>query len=193
MRKIKGLRVPIHYYDIERKIKKKDSQIEISTKDEDFEYNLKTIVSQIVSKFKISVLYDTFEIDKIEFLNRYIPLKKVNYISCGFLTFGEEVQNFKKTLTDIEKKIFDIVVLVHSKTSFEIIKDMVFEEAKKERLSIEEIIFVYEPFSQNLNKDIIEKVFVLIDPTQSQIQYINNQLTPLYTWIFIIPWVSLRK
>lgn len=190
MRKIKGLKVPLRYYDIERKIRKIEG-INLSEK-EGIEY-IKNLVSSIISNFNISVVYDTFEIDKNEILKRFIQIKKSNYVSCGFLTFGSYIESKKNDYDEIEKRIFDVIVDVHSKTAFDIIKDMISEEAKKERLSTENIITVYNPITSEYNNEVCEFIFKVINLKEGLIEYNNGIIKPLYSWAFLLPWVSSKK
>lgn len=188
MRKIKGLKIPLRYYDIERKVKK---NILLLHNEKDFDSFLKQILSSIISAFEASLIYDTFDITNDDSFNAFINKKRTNYISCGFFTFGFKLN--RETFQDeLEKKIFDTVIEVQSKVSFEIVKDIIKEEAKKERLSVEDIMIVYEP---NLVKDqkILEKVINLINLDNNLIEYREGKIYPLYSWSFLVPWVSSKK
>lgn len=190
MRKIKGLKVPIRYYDIERRIKK-IAIFNNNTEGSDFQNFLKQTISSIVLSFEISLVYDNIEVKNDEVLSNAFGSKKINYISCGFFTFGKNAD--KESLTEeIERKVFEVVIDVHSKTAIEVIKDLIKEEAKKERLSVEELIVVYEP---NVIKDqkLLDRIINLITLENSSISYHDGKLYPLYSWAFLVPWVSSRK
>lgn len=189
MRKIKGLKVPLRYYEIERKLRK--SVVLPKENENDLDNFLKQTVSSIISSFQISLIYDTFDITKDDFFKSFVNRKKTNYISCGFFTFGYNL-NRDSFQDDLEKNIFDIVIDVQSKTSFEIIKDVIKEEAKKERLSVEEIITIYEPGSVK-EPQILEKIVNLINLDNNLIEYKDGKIYPIYSWSFLVPWVSSKK
>ncbi len=191
MRKIKGLKIPIRYYDIERKIKKKSIDLSSVFGKDDTDTNLKNFISLSASWLKIMLIYDTFDLSKDDILKGLINNKRITYASFCFLTLGSYIDEKKKSIDEAEVEIFDILIDVVCHTSFEALKDIIDEEAKKEKFTAGDITFIYQP-SKEITSSVVH-IYNLLNLSSEGIEIRDNFIFPINSWFIAVPWVPSKR
>ncbi|MGC8867094.1 MAG: hypothetical protein ACP5PA_02640 [Elusimicrobiales bacterium] len=191
MRRIRGLKIPIRYYDIEKKIRKNSIDLVSIFGRDDVESNLKNFISTLASYLKITLIYDTFEPSKDEILKEIVYDKKSHYASFGFITLGSYIDEKKKSIDDSEIAIFNIFIDVVSQTVFDTTKDIIDEEAKKEKLQVGDILFIYEPHKKLTQATY--HLYNILNPSSDGIELKDETIFPLNSWLIAVPWIASRK
>lgn len=194
MRKIKGLKIPIYYYDIERKTKKEGINIiEIFGKD-NLDNSFKEFVSNIISHIEISAIYSNFNRTEIEkmFPNMLnIISKNSPVVSIALVSSGNKIEEKLSTLNPMETKLSNIIINVYFSTAVKYINDIISEEAKKDNFEIGNTFFLYD-FGYNIEKNVYD-IINHICPNKISVEIKENKIYPYYTKLFYTEWNLVKK
>jgi hypothetical protein len=194
MRKIKNFKVPIYYYEMERKLKKSKFNLENFFAD-DYENAFKEYVSLVISNVELSAIYSTYLYQKAkEIINsfEFQSNEKTEYITISILTAGTKIDEFISRKEEDEKKLSEIILEVYINTARNTVIDMIDEEAKKDNYSISNPFFIHSPFdveNKIVYKGDISKLLKEINADKISVGVSESKILPNFTEIFLINWV----
>jgi hypothetical protein len=196
MAKIKNFKIPVYYYDIQRRIKKSGINLN-NLFGENTETNFKEFVSNIISQINPSAIYDNIELKQLEkvFGENYKEIfkaKDIDVISFSVITFGNEIEKKVLEINNTESVIVKSIIDVHFNTAVKFLMDAIAEEAKKETyiLSEPEFLYINGEFKTDLPlKNILEQ----LESNKIMVEMVDDKVTPLYTQIFYNIWSSKKK
>ncbi|MBP7796096.1 MAG: hypothetical protein KA059_04900 [Elusimicrobiales bacterium] len=196
MAKIKNFKIPVYYYDIQRRIKKSGINLN-NLFGENTETNFKEFVSNIISQINPSAIYDNIELKQLEkvFGENYKEIfkaKDIDVISFSVITFGNEIEKKVLEINNTESVIVKSIIDVHFNTAVKFLMDAIAEEAKKENyiLSEPEFLYINGEFKTDLPlKNILEQ----LESNKIMVEMFDDKVTPLYTQIFYNIWSSKKK
>ncbi|NLH39283.1 MAG: hypothetical protein GX445_04380 [Elusimicrobia bacterium] len=196
MAKIKNFKIPVYYYDIQRRIKKSGINLN-NLFGENTETNFKEFVSNIISQINPSAIYDNIELKQLEkvFGENYKEIfkaKDIDVISFSVITFGNEIEKKVLEINNTESVIVKSIIDVHFNTAVKFLMDAIAEEAKKENyiLSEPEFLYINGEFKTDLPlKNILEQ----LESNKIMVEMVDDKVIPLYTQIFYNIWSSKKK
>jgi len=196
MAKIKNFKIPVYYYDIQRRIKKLGINLN-NVFGENPETNFKEFVSNIISLIKLSAIYDNIdskELEKIfdENYKEFFKSKDVDVISFSIITFGNELEKKVFELNDTESVIVKSIINVHLNTATKFLMDAISEEAKKENynLSDPEFLYINGEFKTNIS---LNNLLNQLESNKIMVELSDGKIKPFYTQIFYNKWVYKKK
>jgi len=196
MAKIKNFKIPVYYYDIQRRIKKSGINLN-NVFGENPETNFKEFVSNIISLIKLSAIYDNIdskELEKIfdENYKEFFKSKDVDVISFSIITFGNELEKKVFELNDTESVIVKSIINVHLNTATKFLMDAISEEAKKENynLSDPEFLYINGEFKTNI---LLNNLLNQLESNKIMVELSDGKIKPFYTQIFYNKWVYKKK
>jgi hypothetical protein len=196
MAKIKNFKIPVYYYDIQRRIKKSGINLN-DIFGENNEANFKEFVSNIISLIKLSAIYDNIELKELEkiFGENYKEIfkaKDVDVISFSIITFGSELEKKVLELNDTESVIVKSIINVHFNTAIKFLMDAIAEEAKKENYNLSDPEFLY--INGEFKTDILlNNLLNRLEANKIMVELTDGKIKPFYTQIFYNKWVSKKK
>lgn len=200
MRKIKNLKIPIYFYDIQRKLRKKQIDTLKIFGDEN---SFKEHISNIISDTELSAIYENFPRDWFYF-DTFLADKKALNLSLVVITLGNKIEKKFNELADdpVEKNIFDTTLKVYFSTAVKIISELINEEAKDENLTVSTPVYIHTPFEEEFENEVrkinIEPARLAEILSNMQSEKINvyvdgNTVNPKFTQIFSLEWISKKK
>ncbi|MEF3280201.1 MAG: hypothetical protein K6357_04460 [Elusimicrobiota bacterium] len=198
MRKVKNFKIPIYYYDIERKSKKEGiDAIELFGGKENYEKNFKEYVSNFVSYLSPSAVYDTIEMIEMEKLFgkdiiSSLDTKGCNIYSFVIITMGSDIEQKMALLEDFELAVSKIIMDVYSNTAVKSVCEMVAEESKKENFEVSDPVYLYVDGKKLVEfplKELSERLL----SNKISVFFENDSFKPLYTRFFYLKWVTKKK
>ena len=196
MAKIKNFKIPVYYYDIQRRIKKSGINLN-NVFGENPETNFKEFVSNIISLIKLSAIYDNIdskELEKIfdENYKEFFKSKDVDVISFSIITFGNELEKKVFELNDTESVIVKSIINVHLNTATKFLMDAISEEAKKENynLSDPEFLYINGEFKTNI---LLNNLLNQLESNKIMVELSDGKIKPFYTQIFYNKCVYKKK
>ena len=194
IRKVKNFKVPIYYYEMQRKLKKNGIDLSNFFGKQDYENEFKEFVSSIISYVELASIYLTYTITKAKEIiksREFLPDEKVEYITISILTLGAKIDNIILSKEGNERIISDTIIEVYLSKARETIFEMINEEATKDNYIISKPIFIYSPFEVE-NKIVYEGDLLELlkenSPEKILVNFSNSMINPYFTEIFFVNW-----
>jgi len=194
IRKVKNFKVPIYYYEMQRKLKKNGIELSNFFGKQDYENEFKEFVSSIISYVELASIYSTYPITKAKEIiksREFLADEKVEYTTISILTLGQKIDNIILSKDGNERLISDTIIEVYLSKARETIFEMINEEAAKDNYIISKPTFIYSPFEVE-NKIIYEgDLLELLKENSSEkilVNFSNSMINPYFTEIFFVNW-----
>jgi len=194
IRKVKNFKVPIYYYEMQRKLKKNGIDLSNFFGKQDYENEFKEFVSSIISYVELASIYSTYPITKAKEIiksREFLADEKVEYATISILTLGPKIDNIILSKDGNERIISDTIIDVYLSKARETIIEMINEESAKDNYIISKPIFIYSPFEVE-NKIVYEgDLLELLKENSSEkilVNFSNSMINPYFTEIFFINW-----
>jgi hypothetical protein len=194
IRKVKNFKVPIYYYEMQRKLKKNGIDLSNFFEKQDYENEFKEFVSSIISYVELASIYSTYPITKAKEIiksREFLPDEKVEYTTISILTLGPKIDNIILSKEGNERIISDTIIEVYLSKARETIIEIINEEATKDNYIISKPTFIYSPFEVE-NKILYEgDLLELLKENSSEkilVNFSNSMINPYFTEIFFVNW-----
>jgi len=194
IRKVKNFKVPIYYYEMQRKLKKNGIDLSNFFGKQDYEDEFKEFVSSIISYVELASIYSTYPITKAKKIiksREFLPDEKVEYITISILTLGAKIDNIILSKEGNERIISDTIIEVYLSKARETIIEMINEEAVKDNYIISKPTFIYSTFEVE-NKIVYEGDLLELlkenSPEKILVNFSNSMINPYFTEIFFVNW-----
>jgi hypothetical protein len=194
IRKVKNFKVPIYYYEMQRKLKKNGIDLSNFFEKQDYENEFKEFVSSIISYVELASIYSTYPITKAKEIiksREFLPDEKVEYTTISILTLGPKIDNIILSKEGNERIISDTIIEVYLSKARETIIEMINEESIKDNYIISKPTFIYSPFEVE-NKIVYEgDLLELLKENSSEkilVNFSNSMINPYFTEIFFVNW-----
>lgn len=200
MRKIKKFKIPVYSYDILRKARK--AEIDLDSTGLGAEQDFKEYVSLLASTLEPSVVFDYFTPDDKDISVLGSPQQ--NPLTIGMLTLGKNfAEKIKLEPENLRKQINEIAVSVFMSAAVKIMVDLARQEAEPEGFQINSPFFIYSnPDLGNSNtekeiplyrNELLQKLYSRLEAEKIGIDLNNGKILPEYSCVFSCEWITKQK
>jgi hypothetical protein len=220
VRKVKSLKIPIHFKEIIRRVRRADVSLESIGLDS--EQTLMEFISTLADKLCVGTTFDSSPDNSSLFGTD--AFKKLENCTVVALTLGQNIEAKLNELPDKDtKQIALIALLEFFEGSLKIVIDLISEEAIKENCILDTPYPLYKPFlklnvqaenpenaeeflefpplrffknsqeTPDNNWENLNKTFEFLNVDKIGIKTENETVFPSLTTVFLVPWLAKKR